>query len=210
MIDDLLTKGIDEPYRMFTSRAEFRLALRADNADRRLTSLGKSVGLIGEQRWAKFRDKLGQIENVTKFLKTTPAADGGGIRLWDQLRQPGHPLAETLTDHPQVAGMNLGQDVLQAVVIDAKYEGYLGKQERLVINSRALEKKKIPAALDYNSIAHLRPEAKEKLSKFKPATLAHASRISGITPADITVIQVHLKRMQSPEWLTERAKGGTQ
>jgi tRNA uridine 5-carboxymethylaminomethyl modification enzyme len=210
MIDDLLTKGIDEPYRMFTSRAEFRLALRADNADRRLTSLGKSVGLVGEQRWAKFRDKLGQIENVTKFLKTTPAADGGGIRLWDQLRQPGHPLAETLTAHPQLRSVNLGQDVLQAVVIDAKYEGYLGKQERLVINSRALEKKKIPAALDYNSIAHLRPEAKEKLSKFKPATLAHASRISGITPADITVIQVHLKRMQSPEWLTERAKGGTQ
>jgi tRNA uridine 5-carboxymethylaminomethyl modification enzyme len=194
MIDDLLTKGIDEPYRMFTSRAEFRLALRADNADRRLTPIGKSVGLVGEQRWARFQDKLGRIEKLTKFLKSTPAADGGGIRLWDQLRQPSNPLVETLTEHPQVRRMNLGQDVLQAVVIDAKYEGYLGKQERLVINSRTLEKKKIPAALDYYSISHLRPEAKEKLSKFKPATLAQASRISGITPADITVLQVYLKK----------------
>jgi tRNA uridine 5-carboxymethylaminomethyl modification enzyme len=194
MIDDLLTKGIDEPYRMFTSRAEYRLALRADNADRRLTPMGKSVGLVGEQRWARFQDKLGRIEKLTKFLKSTPAADGGGIRLWDQLRQPSNPLVETLTEHPQVRGMNLGQDVLQAVVIDAKYEGYLGKQERLVINSRTLEKKKIPAALDYYSISHLRPEAKEKLSKFKPATLAQASRISGITPADITVLQVYLKK----------------
>ncbi len=205
MIDDLLTKGIDEPYRMFTSRAEYRLALRADNADRRLTPIGESVGLVGEQRWARFQDKLGRIEKLTKFLKSTPSADGGGIRLWDQLRQPGNPLVETLTEHPQVRGMNPGQDVLQAVVIDAKYEGYLGKQERLVISSRMLEKKKIPAAFDYYSISHLRPEAKEKLSKFKPATLAQASRISGITPADITVIQVHLKRMQSPEWLSERA-----
>ncbi len=205
MIDDLLTKGIDEPYRMFTSRAEYRLALRADNADRRLTPIGESVGLAGEQRWARFQDKLGRIEKLTKFLKSTPSADGGGIRLWDQLRQPGNPFAQRLAEHPQVRGMNPGQDVLQAVVIDAKYEGYLGKQERLVISSRMLEKKKIPAALDYYSISHLRPEAREKLSKFKPATLAQASRISGITPADITVIQVHLKRTQSPEWLSERA-----
>jgi len=210
MIDDLLTKGIDEPYRMFTSRAEYRLALRADNADRRLTPIGKSAGLAGEQRWARFQDKLGQIEKLTKFLKSTPAADGSGAKLWDQLRQPAHPLAETLTEHPEVKAMNLGQDVLQAVTIDAKYEGYLGRQERLVINSRTLEKKKIPATLDYYSIAHLRPEAKERLSKFRPATLAQASRISGITPADITVIQVHLKKVQAPEWLTDHAADGMQ
>jgi tRNA uridine 5-carboxymethylaminomethyl modification enzyme len=208
MIDDLLTKGIDEPYRMFTSRAEYRLALRADNADRRLTPIGRSVGLVGEQRWARFQDKLGRIEELTKFLKSTPAADGGGIRLWDQLRQPGHPLVEMLAEHPQVRDMSLGPGILQAVAIDAKYEGYLGKQERLVINSRTLEKKKIPATFDYYSISHLRAEAKEKLSKFKPATLAQASRIGGITPADITVIQVHLKRMQSPEWLDEQAVDG--
>ncbi|MHC4167707.1 MAG: hypothetical protein ACYSWQ_12165 [Planctomycetota bacterium] len=90
--------------------------------------------------------------------------------------------------------MNLGRDVLQAVVIDAKYEGYLAKQERLVANLRTLESRKIPDDLDYNSILHLRSEAKEKLSAFQPETLAQASRISGITPADITVIQIHLKK----------------
>ena len=91
--------------------------------------------------------------------------------------------------------MNLTEEVLQAAIIDAKYEGYLAKQERLVANMKTLEKKKIPEDLDYNSIAHLRPEAKEKLSAFKPNTLAQVSRISGITPADITVIQIHMKKI---------------
>jgi tRNA uridine 5-carboxymethylaminomethyl modification enzyme len=199
MIDDLLTKGIDEPYRMFTSRAEYRLALRADNADRRLTPIGRSVGLVDEQRWAMFQNKVGQIDRLKKCLKTSTVQDGGRISLWDQLRRPDSPLANTLTEHPDVRNMNLTRDVLQAVVIDAKYEGYLGKQERLVANFRSLENKKIPSGLDYNDVAHLRSEAKEKLSAFKPSTLAQASRISGITPADITVIQIHLKKTLSSE-----------
>jgi len=123
--------------------------------------------------------------------------DAGRITLWDQLRRTDKTPAGTLADNPDIQRMNPAEDVLQAVMIDAKYEGYLVKQERLVANLRTLEKKKMPEDLDYNSIAHLRPEAKEKLSAFKPATLAQASRISGITPADITVIQIHIKKTGS-------------
>ena len=205
LIDDLLTKGIgddsdggnrrlgtlDEPYRMFTSRAEYRLALRADNADRRLTQIGKSVGLVDQKRWMKFRAKLEAIDRLKRYLHDTRSE---GLSLWEQLRQPNNSVAETLAYSRDIKEMGMGEDVLRAAVIDAKYEGYLAKQERLAAGFRTLENKKIPPDFDYNKIVHLRAEAKEKLSMFKPGTLAQASRISGITPSDITVIQVHLKK----------------
>jgi tRNA uridine 5-carboxymethylaminomethyl modification enzyme len=191
MIDDLLTKGLDEPYRMFTSRAEYRLVLRADNADRRLTQIGKSIGLVDDKRWTRFQNKLESIGKFKSYLKNNRSE---GISLWDHLRRPHSNLMEKMADNPDIKKMNLTEDVVQAVAIDAKYEGYLAKQERLVAGFVTLETKKIPADLDYSSITHLRAEAKEKLSLFRPSTFGQASRVSGITPADITVIQIHLKK----------------
>jgi len=192
LIDDLLTKGIDEPYRMFTSRAEYRLSLRADNADRRLTQIGKSVGLVDQKRWMRFRNKLEAVDKLKSYLQSNRSE---GRSLWEQLRQPNNTVAETLSGRPDIKNAGFQRDELQAAIIDAKYEGYLAKQERLVASLRSLENKKIPLDLDYNSITHLRAEAKEKLSVFSPSTLAQASRIGGITPADITVIQIRLKKV---------------
>jgi len=117
------------------------------------------------------------------------------VNLWQLIRQPNSDIAKTLADISFVKQMKFTEDVLQAVIIDAKYEGYLDKQTRLLASFRALENKKIPLNLDYNGITHLRAEAKEKLSAFRPGTLGQAGRIGGITPADITIIQIHLKKM---------------
>ncbi|MBP8304871.1 MAG: tRNA uridine-5-carboxymethylaminomethyl(34) synthesis enzyme MnmG [Phycisphaerae bacterium] len=191
LVDDLLTKEIDEPYRMFTSRAEYRLSLRADNADRRLTALGRSLGLVDDARWARFQKKQAEMDDLRALLHRTRDSQGS---LWDQLRRPQSDLASRLPSDPVVA--RFGKDVMEAVLTDAKYEGYLAKQERLVANLQSLERRHIPVDLDYRAIRHLSTEAKEKLSLFKPQTLAQAARIAGVTPADITVLQVHLKRLQ--------------
>jgi tRNA uridine 5-carboxymethylaminomethyl modification enzyme len=191
MIDDLLTKGIDEPYRMFTSRAEYRLALRADNADRRLTPIGHEAGLVDKNRWEKYQQKMQKINQLKNYLQNIRTH---GASLYDMLRQPQKTFEQIAAGDEFIEENNFSKHVTDAVTIDAKYEGYLAKQQKMITAMRNFENIKLPDKLDYSSIVHLKAEACEKLSSFRPATLAQASRISGITPADITIIQVHLKK----------------
>lgn len=197
LIDDLVTKGTTEPYRMFTSRAEYRLLLRQDNADQRLSKIGYNVGLLPARNYQKFESKRLAIESELARLQST--RDGQNT-LAQLLRRP----EVGYKDLPQ-GRTDLPEEVIQQVEIAVKYAGYIDRQQAEVDKSRGIEGKQIPAAFDYALVPGLRTEARQKLIKQRPITLGQASRISGVSPADISIIAVWLKRQQ-PEQSSEKTE----
>jgi len=186
LIDDLVTKGTTEPYRMFTSRAEYRLLLRQDNADLRLGGLGHDIGLLPARNARKLEAKRIAIENELARLEKTRA---GTDTLAQLLRRP-----EMIYSNLPDRNAELSEEVVQQVDIFIKYEGYIARQEIEVARLKSLEDKQIPTWMDYSKVPSLRTEARQKLAKIQPATLGQASRISGVSPSDIGILMVWLKQ----------------
>lgn len=208
MIDDLVTKGTKEPYRLLTSRAEYRLLLRHDNADRRLSTYGHEFGLISDERFSAFEEKEKNIQECKEYLKTvrfTPKSEINtylgsieygtlkeGISALDLLKRP----KVTLDGMKDYLEIKYDDEVLSQVEIEVKYEGYINKAKRDAAHLRQMERVSLPQDLDYNSIQHLSLEAKQKLSEIQPMTMGQASRISGVNPADIAVLAVYLEQLK--------------
>ena len=209
LVDDLITKGVTEPYRMFTSRAEYRLQLREDNADMRLTELGRRLGLIGDQQWRMFQHKQESVQRELQRLRQTwytplnlPLSEQERVlgqplskesSLLDMLRRPNVSYTQLMT-LPNAQQQVLEADAAEQVEIQAKYQGYIERQNEEINHRQNLEKLKLPANIDYAQVKGLSAEVQQKLNQFRPETVGQASRISGITPAAVALLMVHLKR----------------
>jgi len=184
LVDDLVTKPPTEPYRMFTSRAEHRLHLRDDNADERLTGIGRDIGLVDDARWSLFNARRQAVAAAERLVRDLHADE--------DLRKPQFRWDELTGRWPELAAVS--PEIAELVEIRIKYEGYIARQDRDIERLAKLESKLIPTATDYSRVVGLRNEARQKLAKFTPRSLGQALRISGITPADVTVLAIHLGR----------------
>jgi tRNA uridine 5-carboxymethylaminomethyl modification enzyme len=190
LVDDLVTRGVSEPYRMFTSRAEYRLVLREDNADLRLTESGRRLGLIDDARWDAFNRKRAAIGAETARLKRTYVSAGFQQKrsIYDLLRRPEANYKTLVADPVEDPA------VAEQVEIQAKYDGYIERQRMDIERLAAMEERGLPPDLDYRRVKGLSAEVQEKLNRHRPQTVGQASRISGVTPAAISLLLVHLKR----------------
>ena len=191
LVDDLVTKGTEEPYRMFTSLAEHRLLLRHDNADRRLMPIGREVGLVSHEAWRRLQEKERQIAETLALLGRVRI---NGRTLEDILRRPEVTWDTLAREAPDLAGLPISAEARQQVEIEVKYAGYLARQAKQVERSRHMEDRPIPPALDYAAVPHLRAEAREKLARIHPRNLGQAARIAGISPSDLAVVMIYLAR----------------
>ncbi len=189
LIDDLVTKGVDEPYRMFTSRAEYRLLLRHDNADRRLTPIGRRVGLVSDEDWDRLQRKEFAVAELQEYLRGQ-RRDNTTLERW--LRRTEVEWNQIVAMSPGVQALQTPPAALEQVILEAKYSGYIHRQAEQVRRFQRMESKTIPARFDYDAIPQLRAEAREKLSRIRPVNLGQAGRISGINPADLAVLLIYL------------------